>query len=168
MTAPHQPDTEREAFEAWVEREGIPGSISAMWVGFKAARTAAQAQIARLEAERDERERKWKALLAQEHALSDSYVRVRLIVDAMNPPDLTDASTLFAYVEQAAANMRIELAEARATVARMRDALKEERRVRLLGREPDVHWESMRDIRRACYAETDAALSATAKPQEGA
>lgn len=39
------------------------------------------------------------------------------------------------------------------------EALIEERRVRLLGQEPDVHWESMRDIRRACYAATDAAIA---------
>jgi hypothetical protein len=39
-------------------------------------------------------------------------------------------------------------------------ALIEERRVRLLGQEPDVHWESMRDVRRACYAATDAAIKA--------
>ena len=41
----------------------------------------------------------------------------------------------------------------------MREALAEEKRVRLLGQEPDVHWESMRDIRRACYAATDAAIA---------
>jgi len=41
----------------------------------------------------------------------------------------------------------------------LREALAEERRVRLLGQEPDVHWESLRDIRRACYAKTDAALA---------
>ena len=42
----------------------------------------------------------------------------------------------------------------------MAEALRNERRVRLLGQQPDVHWESMRDERRACYAETDAALAA--------
>jgi len=44
-----------------------------------------------------------------------------------------------------------------AEVEALREALKEERRVRLLGQEPDVHWETLRDIRRACYAKTDAA-----------
>jgi hypothetical protein len=43
----------------------------------------------------------------------------------------------------------------------LREALTEERRVRLLGQEPDVHWETLRDIRRACYAATDAALAQT-------
>jgi hypothetical protein len=38
-------------------------------------------------------------------------------------------------------------------------ALLDERRVRLLGQESNVHWESMRDERRACYAATDAAIA---------
>jgi hypothetical protein len=41
-------------------------------------------------------------------------------------------------------------------------ALINERRVRLLGQEPDVHWESMREERRACYAATDAAITKAA------
>lgn len=41
------------------------------------------------------------------------------------------------------------------------DALTEERRIRLLGQEPNIHWESLRDDRRACYAKTDAALKPT-------
>jgi len=35
----------------------------------------------------------------------------------------------------------------------------EERRIRRLGQEPDMHWESLRDERRAAYAATDAAIS---------
>ena len=38
-------------------------------------------------------------------------------------------------------------------------ALIEERRLRILGQQPDVHWESLRDERRACYAATDAAIA---------
>jgi hypothetical protein len=52
-----------------------------------------------------------------------------------------------------------ELRRLQADNEALREALTEERRVRLLGQEPDVHWESMRDIRRACYAATDAALA---------
>jgi hypothetical protein len=59
------------------------------------------------------------------------------------------------HCRQAAAELRRLHAEKEA----LREALTEERRVRLLGQEPDVHWESMRDIRRACYAATDAALT---------
>jgi len=39
------------------------------------------------------------------------------------------------------------------------EALIEERRTRLLGQQPDVHWESLRDARRDCYAKTDAAIA---------
>lgn len=39
------------------------------------------------------------------------------------------------------------------------EALIEERRIRLLGQQPDVHWESLRDARRDCYAKTDAAIA---------
>jgi len=39
------------------------------------------------------------------------------------------------------------------------EALIEERRVRLLGQESEVHWESMRDLRRASAADTDAAIA---------
>jgi len=47
----------------------------------------------------------------------------------------------------------------------MLKALRDERRVRLLGQEPSVHWESMREERRACYAATDAAIAkATGEP----
>jgi hypothetical protein len=38
-------------------------------------------------------------------------------------------------------------------------ALLEERRVRLMGQEADVHWESLRDMRRAAIAATDAAIA---------
>lgn len=52
-----------------------------------------------------------------------------------------------------------QLAEAQKVIEGLRAALTQERRVRLLGQEPNVHWESMRDLRRACYAATDAALA---------
>jgi hypothetical protein len=39
------------------------------------------------------------------------------------------------------------------------EALLEERRVRLMGQEDDVHWESLRDMRRAAIAATDAAIA---------
>lgn len=47
----------------------------------------------------------------------------------------------------------------RATTSGLLEALIEERRIRLLGQEPDIHWESLRDDRRACYAKTDAAIA---------
>jgi hypothetical protein len=39
------------------------------------------------------------------------------------------------------------------------EALLEERRVRLMGQEDDVHWESLRDMRRAAMAATDAVIA---------
>lgn len=42
------------------------------------------------------------------------------------------------------------------------EALKEERRIRLIGQSPECgqsHWESMRDLRRAAYDATDAAIA---------
>lgn len=59
------------------------------------------------------------------------------------------------------AHARGWLAKARMILAArtLFDALVEERRVRLLGQEPDIHWESMRDLRRAAYAATDAAIA---------
>ena len=39
------------------------------------------------------------------------------------------------------------------------EALIEERRIRLLGQQPDVHWEGLRYDRRACHAATDAAIA---------
>lgn len=41
-------------------------------------------------------------LLRQEHALSDAYVRLRQIIGAMDPPTVTDAEALWAYVESVA------------------------------------------------------------------
>ena len=38
-------------------------------------------------------------------------------------------------------------------------ALIEERRIRLLGQEPDVHWESLRELRRASCEATDSAIA---------
>jgi hypothetical protein len=43
--------------------------------------------------------------------------------------------------------------------AELLEALLEERRVRLMGQEDDVHWESLRDMRRAAMAATDAAIA---------
>ena len=45
---------------------------------------------------------RFDALLAQEHALSDAYVRLRQIIGAMDPPTVSDAPALWAYVEQVA------------------------------------------------------------------
>jgi hypothetical protein len=49
-------------------------------------------------------------------------------------------------------------------------ALEEERRIRLIGQSPEcgqVHWESMRDMRRAAYASTDATITAIRARLEG-
>lgn len=48
----------------------------------------------------------------------------------------------------------------------LRDALEEERRLRIIGQQPDIHWESIREMRRACYAATDAARSMPPSEQE--
>lgn len=50
-------------------------------------------------------------------------------------------------------------AELMAAAPDLLEALIEERRIRLLGQQPDVHWESLRDARRDCYAKTDAAIA---------
>jgi hypothetical protein len=46
-------------------------------------------------------------------------------------------------------------------------ALVNERRIRLLGQEPNVHWESLRDERRRCYEATDAAIASATSNSEG-
>jgi hypothetical protein len=46
-------------------------------------------------------------------------------------------------------------------------ALIEERRIRTLGQRDDVHWESMRDMRRTCYAATDAAIARATELAKG-
>ena len=43
--------------------------------------------------------------------------------------------------------------------AELVEALKSERALRVIGQHPDVHWESLRDMRRSVYAATDAALA---------
>jgi hypothetical protein len=52
-----------------------------------------------------------------------------------------------------------ELRRLHAVNQELLEALLEERRVRLMGQEDDVHWESLRDMRRAAMAATDAAIS---------
>ena len=52
-----------------------------------------------------------------------------------------------------------ELRRLHALNGELLEALLEERRVRLMGQEDDVHWESLRDMRRAAIAATDAAIA---------
>lgn len=52
-----------------------------------------------------------------------------------------------------------ELRRLHAVNRELLEALLEERRVRLMGQEDDVHWESLRDMRRAAMAATDAAIA---------
>ena len=52
-----------------------------------------------------------------------------------------------------------ELRRLHAVNAELLEALKEERRVRLMGQEDHVHWESLRDMRRAAIAATDAVIA---------
>lgn len=47
----------------------------------------------------------------------------------------------------------------RAIAMQLLQALQDERDLRILGQRPDVHWESLRDIRRAVYAATDDAIA---------
>jgi hypothetical protein len=75
-------------------------------------------------------------------------------------------AVLDAAIDEADSVSVMPLTKARAAVAalvaenaRLREALINERRVRTLGQLPDIHRESLRDARRACYAATDAALS---------
>jgi len=46
------------------------------------------------------------------------------------------------------------------TSTNLAQALRAERDLRILGQQPDVHWESLRDLRRAVYTATDEALAA--------
>lgn len=158
MTTPHQPDTEREAFEVALRARGYhyfdgklmghPGDqvwefMSAgtehAWQGWQASRTAAQAQIAELTADRDE------ALNSRNAAIELSNCRLDLVRKA-----------------------EAELAEARATVARLREAgaAMANTMFNLAQRETM----SIRDraLFKCMQVDWDAALSATAKPQEGA
>lgn len=48
---------------------------------------------------------------------------------------------------------------------KLADALRQERLVRSIGQDPNVHWESIRDLRRECYAQTDEALAAYEQAQ---
>jgi hypothetical protein len=52
-----------------------------------------------------------------------------------------------------------ELRRLHALNGELLEALLEERRVRLMGQEDDVHWESLRDMRRAAMAATDAVIA---------
>jgi len=45
---------------------------------------------------------KYNELLMHEHALSNAYVRLRHILGAMDPPSVSDAKALWAYVERVA------------------------------------------------------------------
>lgn len=53
----------------------------------------------------------------------------------------------------------VELRRLHAINADLLEALKSERALRVIGQHPDVHWESLRDMRRSVYAATDAALA---------
>ena len=54
---------------------------------------------------------KFDSLLAQEHALSNAYVRLREIIGAMNPPAVSDSQALWAYVEDVASQKVAALAQ---------------------------------------------------------
>jgi hypothetical protein len=60
---------------------------------------------------------------------------------------------------QGDAEIAAELRRLHALNGELLEALLEERRVRLMGQEDDVHWESLRDMRRAAIAATDAAIA---------
>ena len=64
--------------------------------------TAANARIAELEKDRDFHISKWREILEQEHSISDAYVRLRTILEALSPPDLHDPHALWTYVEEVA------------------------------------------------------------------
>ena len=65
--------------------------------------------------ERDAQKTKVREVLNAERALSDSYLRIRLLADAMNPPTL-EQEAFFAYVESKVADLRRERDEARAAL----------------------------------------------------
>lgn len=48
---------------------------------------------------------KFEAMLAAEHAMSDAYVRLRVILGAMDPPTVTDPKALWSYVEGVARDL---------------------------------------------------------------
>lgn len=53
-----------------------------------------------------------------------------------------------------------ELAKLMASAPLLLKALTEERRLRIIGQQPETHWESLRDLCRQTYAATDAAIFA--------
>ena len=57
------------------------------------------------------------------------------------------------------ADAAAELRRLHAINAELVEALKSERALRVIGQHPDVHWESLRDMRRSVYAATDAVLA---------
>lgn len=97
--------------------------------------------------------------LASANADKDAYAQ-----NAIDLRTSLDAVTLnLSRVDNTLFKTSQRLADAERRNAILIDALTEERRIRLLGQQPDIHWESLRDDRRACYAKTDAALT---KPEE--
>lgn len=81
-----------ERYKAIMVALGQPNSRSLLQALQQVANEVAQ------ETQAAERER-YANLLRQERELSDAYVRLRLIIGAMDPPTVTDARALWAYVE---------------------------------------------------------------------
>ena len=80
-------------------------------------------------------------------------------VDARLAVDDGPYSTSFYAVGAMAHEAADQLRRLHAVSQELLEALLEERRVRLMGQEDDVHWESLRDMRRAAMAATDAAIA---------
>ena len=74
-------------------------------------------------------------------------------------PRLADALEATDYYEDLHEEAAAELRRLHVLNGELLEALLEERRARLMGQEDDVHWESLRDMRRAAMAATDAAIA---------
>ena len=75
--------------------------------------------------------------------------------EALRLADAPHSNDPQGLLSQAAAELR----RLHAINAELAEALKSERALRAIGQHPDVHWESLRDMRRSVYAATDAVLA---------
>lgn len=80
-------------------------------------------------------------------------------MNTQQPEALRLADILDFGSRQFNAEASAELRRLHAINAALVEALKSERALRVIGQHPDVHWESLRDMRRSVYAATDAVLA---------
>jgi len=122
--------------------------------GWERAESAVSAEMERAE----KAEAKFTEMMDSEHALSDAYVRLRVILGAMNPPRTTRDGALFEYVENIAADRMIALGKAEARVREVEaGALPKdwEAHVRALRRENAERGRRIRELEKEFAAAQD-------------